>query len=68
MTENLNERIGDLESKVAFQDDLLDTLNALVTQQSEQIARLEQAYKQLSTTVDSAGLGINTGDERPPHY
>ncbi len=68
MTENLNDRIGDLESKVAFQDDLLDTLNALVTEQANQIARLEAAYKQLSKTVESGSLGINTGDERPPHY
>ncbi|MGB0957996.1 MAG: SlyX family protein, partial [Litorivicinus sp.] len=53
---------------VAFQDDLLDTLNALVTEQANQIARLEAAYKQLSKTVESGSLGINTGDERPPHY
>lgn len=68
MTENISAKVNDLESKLAFQDDLLDRLDAIVTEQEQRIKRLETAYQLLSSTVKGAGLDINTGDERPPHY
>ena len=68
MTENITDRVEELESRLAFQDDLLDTLNQTVTDQDQRISRLEAALLQLSKTISAAGIDINTGDERPPHY
>ena len=64
MTENINERIDELESRLAFQDDLIEGLNRMVSDQNERIRILELAYKDLRDGDE----GINTGDERPPHY
>lgn len=65
------QRFVDLESRLAHQDQLLNTLNDAVTSQQAQIMRLEELCKSLIQRVrsmgDSAADG-NAADERPPHY
>ena len=68
------ERIINLEIKAAYQDDLLQALNTVVSQQQQQIDRLEmtcqllhERLKSLSTERDAGGGG-GTGYEIPPHY
>ena len=68
MTENIKERIDELESRLAFQDDLIESLNRMVSDQNERIRILELAYKDMAKLVRDGDKGINTGDERPPHY
>lgn len=68
MTENIREKVDNLEAKVAFQDDTIDELNSIITEHEQRIYRLEAAFKQLSNTVSAAGLDINAGNEKPPHY
>lgn len=66
-----NDRLIDIESKLAHQDQLLLELNEVVTEQQARIMQLEQLSKSLidrvrvlgDATPDSAPL-----DERPPHY
>jgi len=69
----MEERIIELETRLAFQDDLLQTLNQLVTDQARQIERLELSLQSLSERLAtlSEGGGASRGsllDERPPHY
>lgn len=69
MTED---RLIELEIKMSYQDDLLQTLNTIIATQQRQIDRLEQAYKSMSERVNS--LAVKTADdaqqtyEIPPHY
>lgn len=64
-------RLSNLETKLAFQDDLLETLNGIVAAQQQQIELLQQQvqllYDQLRSTSPS-GLPQDSPDERPPHY
>lgn len=67
-------QIADLESRVAFQDDTIETLNQLVTQQFHQIQQLEhklkllgERFQQLQERNDEPSSS-NPADERPPHY
>lgn len=67
-------RLSNLESRLAFQDDLLDTLNSIVAEQQQQIGVLQQQvqllYDQLRAIAPS-GLDSETSsaaEERPPHY
>ena len=68
MTENFQEKIQDLETRLAFQDDLLDAMNRSISEQNERIRILELAYRDLAKQMRDGDSEINTGEERPPHY
>ena len=68
MTENFQEKMRDLETRLAFQDDLLDVMNRSISEQNERIRILELAYRDLAKQVRDGDSEINTGEERPPHY
>lgn len=65
------DRLADLETRIAYQEDQIDTLNTTVYQQQQQIERLEawcqmlaRQWRTLSDTAPETG----SADERPPHY
>jgi SlyX protein len=65
------ERFVDLESRLAHQDQLLNELNDVVTEQQARIMHLEELCKALIQRAQSGGDGMIEGDpvdERPPHY
>ena len=64
------ERITELEIKIAYQEDLLQALNAIVGDQQKQIIRLEETCKLLGERMKSMAEpeAINQGVEIPPHY
>ncbi|MFP5431267.1 MAG: SlyX family protein [Gammaproteobacteria bacterium] len=67
----MESRLNDLETRVAFQDDLLETLNTIVAEQQQQLDLMQREirllYEQIKTLSpsDMAGGGEQ---ERPPHY
>ncbi len=65
------ERMIDLESRLAHQDKLLSDLNDVVTEQQARMMQLEELVRNLIDRVRSIGDGAPAGDpadERPPHY
>ena len=67
----LEERIVELETKLSFQEDLLQELNSHVITQQVQIDKLnvlcnllKDQYKEIVSSMPDAA----TGDEVPPHY
>ncbi len=65
------DRLIDIETKLAHQEQLLSELNAALTDQQVQLSRLESLCQSLTdrlqSLVDSAAVDQAT-DERPPHY
>lgn len=64
-------RITQLEIKLSYAEDLLDTLNALVIKQQDQIEWLLREVGQLrrQREDDAPGNGFRSlRDELPPHY
>ena len=66
------ERLVDIEIKLARQDDLLDVLNSTVYRQQRRIDELEALCSLLAKRIAEAGQGTG-GDglnahEPPPHY
>ena len=65
------QRLDDLEGKLAFAEDLLETLNMTVFRQQEQIQAMQ---RQLADTagqlagLSTAGARAAPADEVPPHY
>ena len=66
----LEARLIRLEEKFGFAEDLLDTLNALVARQQEQIAHLmrEVLALQRQRTEEPPARPPSLWDELPPHY
>ena len=69
--EQLEARMNDLETRVAFQDDMTATLNDQVAQQELDIRLLWEAKKRLNKQVsDLSPSNIRSEEDEtpPPHY
>lgn len=64
------QRLEQLEIKASYSDDLLDTLNTLVTEQQQHIDWLLREVAQLRKQAADSGPGTfrSLRDEAPPHY
>lgn len=65
------ERLVEIETKLAHQDQLVYELNDVVTLQQEKIMRLEELCNGLIDRVRVIGESVpgdGPQDERPPHY
>ncbi|MEJ2127622.1 MAG: SlyX family protein [Woeseiaceae bacterium] len=64
------ERLVDIEVKLAHQDQLLIDLDKVVADQQAKIMELEELVTTLIERVRAIGEGGPDGprDERPPHY
>jgi len=63
-------RLTELEIKASYADDLLDTLNAVVARQQEQIDLLlrELGHLRRQGADEGSAPARNLRDELPPHY
>lgn len=71
--QDIDARLDELESRLAFQDDLIESLNETVARQDRDIARLQLKLKTLGEKLDDLGEaaaipGAAPGHEVPPHY
>jgi len=64
------QRLTDLEIQLSFAEDLLDSLNAVVARQQEQIERLASELAELKRRhSEESPIGFRSlRDELPPHY
>lgn len=63
------DRFVDIEIKLAHQEDLVESLNQVVYQQSRRIDQLEAIVSQLAEHIrNNAQSGQNPVNEPPPHY
>jgi len=67
----MNETIMDLQTRLAFQEDSIDTINQIVVRQQSEIDLLKREIIQLKEMIedfrDAQGDGGNA-TELPPHY
>lgn len=70
MERSTEQRLENLEMKLAYVEDGFDQLNEVVIRQQQQIDRLERALstarEQLQDVLDT--MPQKPQDERPPHY
>lgn len=71
--EIIEDRLVELEIKAAFQDDVIQALNQIVSRQQVQLERLEISMNMLTDRLkDAASSSDLTSnqrpDEPPPHY
>ncbi len=66
-------RLQELESQLAFQDELHQQLNEVVARQDREIRDLREQLKSLSRRLKEIGDSVagetaGAGEEMPPHY
>jgi SlyX protein len=69
----LDPQIIELETRLAFQDDLIEQLNSIVSNQQRQLDRLEASLNLIAEKLKGAESGgafpaTHLDDEPPPHY
>jgi SlyX protein len=66
----LHDRLTELEVKSAFAEDMLDSLNATIYRQQQQIDRLLREVRDLREQLATAAPAESPSlrDEIPPHY
>lgn len=69
--ETLGNRVDELESQLAFQDELIESLNTTVAKQDRELLELKHQLSRLSERIKEIGdvsPGETPQDETPPHY
>ena len=65
-------RVEELESRLAFQDDLIERLNEVVARQDKEIVlltkRLQELMERLNDLDSATAGGTPESHEVPPHY
>lgn len=68
---NTGARLTELEIKLSYQEDLVQSLNQIVAGQQQQIERLEAMIRLLLERMENlseAPQGGRPSFEKPPHY
>ena len=66
-----DDRLKELESKLAFQERTISELNQIVYEQEGHISRLEDACRELAAEFKALTEKLGDDlpdDEKPPHY
>lgn len=69
MLNKLQQQIDDLQSRVAYQEDMLQSLNNTIAYQDKVIIQLHQQLQAQRNKLEDIAFGIeSTASEKPPHY
>lgn len=64
-------RLVNIETKISFQEDMVDELNKVVYQQQQKLAQLEAICQSLARHLQllaESGNEAESVNETPPHY
>lgn len=67
----MENKIIDLESRLAFQDATINELNDVITDQQNQLDQLREEIRLLNLRIASVAEASNVSEEKeppPPHY
>lgn len=67
----MENKIIDLQSKLAFQDETINELNEVITDQQNQLDKLSEEIRLLNLRISSVAEASNVTEEKeppPPHY
>ncbi len=70
MTVDLESRVMDLETRLAFQDDTIQTLNDVLVEQQRIMERLQLQLRALAKRQEGMQVPMDAGEDEapPPHY
>lgn len=65
------ERLINIETKITYQEDMIEELNKTIYQQQQKLDRLEMICESLARHIQALAAAKDEGmpaHERPPHY
>ncbi len=65
---NLEQRIDELEMRVAHQDKTIGELNEVITAQWKKSEALERQLRRLSAEIEATQFSDAPPNQKPPHY
>ncbi|QPI08231.1 SlyX family protein [Stutzerimonas stutzeri] len=67
---DLESRVTDLEARLAFQDDIIQTLNDVLVEQQRLVERLQLQLSALARRQEEMQSSLDAGEDEapPPHY
>ena len=68
---SMENKIIDLQSKLAFQDETITELNEVITDQQNQLDQLREEIRLLALRITSVAESSSVSEEKeppPPHY
>ena len=73
LKKSIQSRMDELESRLTFQDDLIESLNEVIARQDRELALMTQRLSELEARLNdiaesAAPLGDSSSHEVPPHY
>ncbi|MGE0548138.1 MAG: SlyX family protein [Kofleriaceae bacterium] len=63
-----DDRIDELEIKLAFQDKLISDLDTFVKALAVRLDETRRDLDQLKKAIESPAVALGPANERPPHY
>jgi uncharacterized coiled-coil protein SlyX len=68
-TDILQQQIDELQTRQSHQEDLLQSLNAVIVSQDKAIIVLQQKLKQNQDKLEDVAYNLeSSANEKPPHY
>lgn len=66
----IEQRLIELETKIAYQDKIIEDLSEVIYKQQQQLTGFEKSLSNLKNQLDSFQSGDSEirGHEKPPHY
>ena len=67
----MNEKLTDLQTRLAFQEDCIDELNHTVARQAQEIKELQHGFKEIAKRLQAlshSDVASETEETPPPHY
>lgn len=64
----IDQRLNDLEIRVAYQDKTISELNDVITAQWKKFDALERQFRRLGEELEAMGSGETPTNQKPPHY
>ena len=67
---DLESRVTDLETRLAFQDDTIQALNDVLVEQQRAMQRMQLQLRALAKRQEEIQVPLDTGEDEapPPHY
>jgi|TARA_B110000438_G_scaffold9829_1_gene9986 SlyX protein len=66
-----NHQLINIETKLSYQENLLDQLNSIIIKQQDELDILKRALLSIQervSTLNEPSVEVVDSDERPPHY
>jgi SlyX protein len=66
----MQNEIIELETKIAFQEDMIQALNSTLAEQQQELLELKRDIEELQTQLRNIAPSLSSAtiDETPPHY